>query len=66
MKHYFTIEGPDVVVYDDEAEDWLINGAIEGNMSESLARTIMWGLRRDEITAEDAAALLPNGKAEVK
>lgn len=67
MKRYFTIEGADMVAYDDESEDWTINGAIEGNMSEELARMIMYGLRRDEITAEDAAGLelaLPTGSVE--
>lgn len=55
MRHYFTTEGPELLVYDDVTEHWRFKGKHAGAMSLDAAKAIMWGLRRDEMQAEDAA-----------
>lgn len=54
MKRYFTLVGEGVVAYDDETEEWTLNGSVEGRMSTVLAGQIKARLGACELTEEDA------------
>lgn len=43
-RRIFTLSGADRVVYDDDSEEWYLNGDVEGRMSAMLAADICHAL----------------------
>jgi hypothetical protein len=54
---FFNIEALDIASYDDEQEEWRLNGELEGRMSSKLAGLLMGTMRREEVTLEDADSI---------